>query len=79
VRPESIGLVDAGKEEGKVENRIEGRIEVAMYIGSIIRYTIRCGDQIVYVDRSDPEHAGIFQEGSQVGLILKKEIHMFKI
>jgi len=78
VRPESIGLVDAGKEEGKVENRIEGRIEVAMYIGSIIRYTIRCGEQIVYVDRSDPEHAGIFHEGSQVDLILKKEIHMFK-
>jgi ABC-type Fe3+/spermidine/putrescine transport system ATPase subunit len=78
VRPESIGLVEAGKEEGKVENRIEGRIEVAMYIGSIIRYTIRCGEQIVYVDRSDPEHAGIFHEGSQVDLILKKEIHMFK-
>jgi len=79
VRPESIDLVDAGKEVGKVENMIEGRIEVAMYIGSIIRYTIRCGEQIIYVDRSDPEHAGIFQEGSRVGLILKKEIHMFKI
>jgi spermidine/putrescine ABC transporter ATP-binding subunit len=79
VRPESIHLVDAGKEEGKVENMMEGRIEVAMYIGSIIRYTIRCGEQIVYVDRSDPEHAGIFQEGSRVGLTLKKEIHMFKM
>lgn len=79
VRPESIHLVDAGKEEGRVENMIEGRIEVAMYIGSIIRYTIRCGEQIIYVDRSDPEHAGIFQEGSRVGLILKKEIHMFKM
>jgi ABC-type Fe3+/spermidine/putrescine transport system ATPase subunit len=79
VRPESIHLVDAGKEEGTVENMIEGRIEVAMYIGSIIRYTIRCGEQIIYVDRADPEHAGIFQEGSRAGLILKKEIHMFKI
>jgi len=79
VRPESINLVDAGKEEGRVENMVEGRIEVAMYIGSIIRYTIRSGEQIIYVDRSDPEHAGIFQEGSRVSLILKKEIHMFKI
>jgi len=79
VRPESIYLVDAGKKEGTVENMIEGHIEVAMYIGSIIRYTIRCGEQIIYVDRADPEHAGIFQEGSRVGLILKKEIHMFKM
>ena len=78
VRPESIDLVDAKKELAGVENVIEGAIEVAMYIGSIIRYTIRAGDQIVYVDRADPQYSGIFHEGSHVKLILKKDIHMFK-
>ncbi len=78
VRPESIDLVDAKKEWSGDENVIEGTIEVAMYIGSIIRYTIRVGEQIVYVDRADPQHSGIFHEGSRVKLILKKEIHMFK-
>jgi hypothetical protein len=61
-----------------IENVIEGRIEVAMYIGSIIRYTIRSAEQILYVDSSDPQYTGIFQEGSQVKLTLKKEIHLFK-
>jgi len=78
VRPESIDIVDAGKELVGIENIIEGHIEVAMYIGSIIRYTIRAGNQIIYVDKADPQHFGIFQEGSRVKLILKKEIHMFK-
>lgn len=78
VRPESINLVDAGKELVGIENVIEGRIEVAMYIGSIIRYTIRSAEQILYVDSSDPQYTGIFQEGSRVKLTLKKEIHLFK-
>jgi spermidine/putrescine ABC transporter ATP-binding subunit len=78
VRPESIDLVDAKKELSGDENVIAGLIEVAMYIGSIIRYTIRVGDQIVYVDRADPQYSGIFHEGSRVKLILKKEIHMFR-
>ena len=78
VRPESMVLVDAKKELAGDENVIEGAIEVAMYIGSIIRYTIRAGDQIVYVDRADPQYSGIFHEGSHVKLILKKDIHMFK-
>jgi spermidine/putrescine ABC transporter ATP-binding subunit len=78
VRPESIDLVDAGNEPIGMENVIEGRIEVAMYIGSIIRYSIRAGEQIIYVDSSDPQYAGIFQEGSRVKLVLKEEIHMFK-
>ena len=78
VRPESIDLLDARNELAGTENVIEGTIEVVMYIGSIIRYTIRGGDQTIYVDKADPQHTGIFQEGSRVKLILKKEIHMFK-
>jgi iron(III) transport system ATP-binding protein len=78
VRPESMDLVDAKKELAGDENVIEGAIEVAMYIGSIIRYTIRAGEQIVYVDRADPQYSGIFHEGSRIKLVLKKDIHMFK-
>jgi iron(III) transport system ATP-binding protein len=78
VRPESIELGDSGDELAGIENVIEGRVEVAMYIGSIIRYTIIASDQTIYVDNSDPQYTGIFQEGSQVKLILKKQIHMLR-
>ena len=78
VRPESISLVDGGEKQVRAENSLEGRVEVAMYIGSIIRYSIRVGDQTVYVDRCDPQYSGIFQEGSLVKLVLKRQIHMFK-
>jgi len=78
VRPESIDLVDARDELAGIENVIKGRVEVAMYIGSIIRYTIIARDQTIYVDNSDPQYRGIFQEGSQVKLILKKQIHILK-
>ena len=47
-----------------------------MYIGSIMRLTIAVGDQTVYVDEADPQHKGIFEEGQQVKLVLKKRIHM---
>jgi ABC-type Fe3+/spermidine/putrescine transport system ATPase subunit len=78
VRPESIDLADAKDELAGIENVIEGHIEVAMYIGSIIRYTIIARDQTIYVDKSDPQYTGIFQEGRQVKLILKKQIHALK-
>jgi len=74
-----MDLVDSKKDVPEGANVIDGRIEVAMYIGAIIRYTIRSGEQVIYVDAGDPEHSGIYQEGSLVKLILKKEIHMFKV
>jgi len=76
IRPESIDIADAETKLSDDENVIEGRIDVAMYIGSIIRYTITTGDQIVYLDETDPQYRGIFQEGKKVRLILKKRIHM---
>jgi spermidine/putrescine ABC transporter ATP-binding subunit len=76
VRPESIDIVSAEKELSDRENVLEGRVEFAMYIGSIMRLTITVGDQTVYVDESDPQHKGIFEEGQQVKLVLKKRIHM---
>lgn len=79
IRPETIDLFDDNEEAAKLGNEIDGKIETAMFIGSIVRYTIRAGGQIVYVDQSDPHYRGIFKEGSQVKLILKKEIHMLKI
>ena len=79
VRPESIDIVDAQTSTGAERNVLKGRIEVAMYIGSVMRYTITAGDQTVYVDESDPQYQGIFQEGSAVKLILKKRIHLLKV
>jgi ABC-type Fe3+/spermidine/putrescine transport system ATPase subunit len=78
VRPESIDIVDAQTPTGADQNVLEGRIEVAMYIGSVMRYTITIGNQTVYVDESDPQYQGIFQEGRTVKLILKKRIHLLK-
>jgi ABC-type Fe3+/spermidine/putrescine transport system ATPase subunit len=78
VRPESINIVDAQTSTSADRNVLKGRIEVAMYIGSIMRYTITTGDQTVYVDESDPQYQGIFQEGSAVKLVLKKRIHLLK-
>ena len=78
VRPESIDIVDAQTPTGADQNVLEGRIEVAMYIGSVMRYTITTGNQTVYVDESDPQYQGIFQEGRTVKLILKKRIHLLK-
>ena len=78
VRPESIVVVDAEVELTDVENVLRGRVEQAMYVGSIMRFTITVGDQTVYVDESDPQYRGIFAEGQEVKLILKKRIHMLR-
>lgn len=78
VRPESIDIAGINREVGDAENVFEGQIEVAMYIGSVMRYTVEVGDQMVYLDKSDPQYAGIFEEGSRVKLILKNRTHMLR-
>lgn len=80
VRPESIGIAAASDCAGTDEaNVIPGRVEAAMYIGSIIRYTVICGEDTMYVDEADPQYRGILKEATEVKLFLKKRIHMLKI
>ena len=50
-----------------------------MYIGAIIRYTVLCGENTMYIDAADPQYRGILKEGTEVKLFLKKRIHMLKI
>jgi ABC-type Fe3+/spermidine/putrescine transport system ATPase subunit len=78
VRPESIDVVSEEQELAVRENLIEGLVEGAMYIGSVVRFTIAAGDQTLYVDEADPQYRGMFQEGQRVKLILRKRIHMLK-
>jgi ABC-type Fe3+/spermidine/putrescine transport system ATPase subunit len=80
VRPESIDIVAADERGGDARaNVITGRVEVAMYIGAVIRYTVSCGEQMIYVDRPDPQHGGIIREGKDVILYLKDRIHMLRM
>ena len=80
VRPESIGIAAALDSARSDEtNVIYGRVEAAMYIGAIIRYTVACGEQIMYIDATDPQYRGILKEGTDVKLYLKKRLHMLKI
>ncbi len=80
VRPESIGIADASDSARSDEvNVIDGRVEAAMYIGAIIRYTVVCGEQTMYIDAADPQYRGILQEGTDVKLYLKNRLHMLKI
>ena len=72
VRPESIDIVAAEKEVTDTDNVMEGLVEGAMYIGSVMRFTITSGGQTVYVDEADPQYRGMFQEGQRVKLILSK-------
>jgi len=78
IRPESIDIADAETELSDEGNVIEGRIDIAMYIGSIIRYTITAGDQTLYVDESDPQYKRILRDGEKAKLILRKRVHMLR-
>ena len=78
VRPESIDIVASEKEVTGTENVMEGLVEGAMYIGSIMRFTITAGGQTIYVDEADPQYRGMFGEGQEVKLILRNRIHLLK-
>ena len=78
VRPESIAIARQDLPPDSDVNVIEGRIESGMYIGAIMRYTVAAGDQIIYVDESDPQYRGILNEGDKASLVLKHTIHMLK-
>ena len=80
VRPESIGICAADERRSEREsNVICGRVEFAMYIGAIIRYTVMCGEQMIYIDETDPQYTGILKEGTGVRLSFKDRIHMLKL
>jgi len=78
IRPESIRLARQDHQMDAGKNVIEGCVVSNMYIGSIIRYTIALGDQIVYVDEADPQYHGILQKGDKAQLILKDALHLLK-
>ena len=78
VRPESIGILRSGDLKNPDQNVLEGRITNSMYIGSIMRYTVSVGEQIVYVDDADPQYGEIYQEGGKIQLVLRHHIHMLK-
>ena len=80
VRPESIAIraADEPRREGE-HNVIAGRVEFAMYIGAIIRYTVTCGEQTMFIDETDPQYTGILKEGTRVRLSFKDRIHMLKL
>ena len=76
VRPESIHLARFDAESDPAMNSFEGVINSAMYVGSIMRYTVMAGDRRIYLDESDPQYGGVFNVGETVKLILKNRIHM---
>jgi ABC-type Fe3+/spermidine/putrescine transport system ATPase subunit len=78
IRPESIRLARPYHQTDAGKNVIEGCVVSNMYIGSIIRYTIALGDQMVYVDEADPQYHGILQKGDKAQLILKDALHLLK-
>ena len=80
VRPESIGICASDERRCEREsNVICGRVEFAMYIGAIIRYTVMCGEEMIYIDETDPQYTGILKEGTGVRLSFKDRIHMLKL
>jgi ABC-type Fe3+/spermidine/putrescine transport system ATPase subunit len=79
VRPESIAIAAAEDGGSGGGNVICGRVEAAMYIGSVIRYTVQCGQETMFVDAADPQYRGILPEGTEVKLFMKNRIHMLKI
>ena len=80
VRPESIGICASDERRCEREsNVICGRVEFAMYIGAIIRYTVMCGEEMIYIDETDPQYTGILKEGTEVRLSFKDRIHMLKL
>ena len=78
VRPESIDIARADAAVENAENVLTGHVETAMYIGSVMRYTIVLKDKTVYLDESDPQYRGIIREGEPVNLILKERLHLLK-
>ena len=79
VRPESIDIARTDSPVDQADNILEGEVETAMYIGSVMRYSISLkGGKTVYLDESDPQYRGLFQEGEAVRLIFKNRLHLLK-
>ena len=77
VRPESVTLSRlADPRAASRRNVFRGRVVSGMYIGSIMRYKISVGPQIVYVDDFDPQYGDIFSENDEALLLLKEDIHL---
>ncbi len=74
-RPEQIIIRARGQGEGV--NVIPATVQEAMYLGSLIRYTVEVGDkQILVVDAHNPKEAGRFVHGDAVDLGIPPEAYV---
>lgn len=73
IRPECMTVLPAGSASGQ----LEGIIENYSFLGRFIRYWIRCGEDLLIVDDSNPGLTGAISGQVSLGLDLPK-LHLLK-
>ncbi|MFT4413974.1 ABC transporter ATP-binding protein [Fredinandcohnia humi] len=72
IRPEHIN-VTKNVDTNSIANILEGEILVSTYLGSIVRYDVKVGEQEIIIDTTYKSGEGIMAAGEKVNLVIDPE------
>jgi spermidine/putrescine ABC transporter ATP-binding subunit len=74
LRPETIEI--SRTETRDRCNVYQGEIEIAMYVGSLAKYTVQVKGEKIIIDQSNPRETGLFKSGEKVYLSVPETLHL---
>ena len=72
-RPQNLIIGDVGAPPRANRSKLSGRIQHREFLGNIIRYVVRVGEQSLLVDDTHQTGHGAFEIGTDVALYLAKD------
>lgn len=76
IRPESIRVLSAETEAAAGEPVFKGEIVRSTYLGAIITYAVKVGEELFTVEMSNPDEKDLLAPGTAVLLAMPEDIHL---
>ncbi|GEL78552.1 ABC transporter ATP-binding protein [Tenuibacillus multivorans] len=73
IRPEHLTIINDEKDAGSFDNVIEGEVLFSTYLGSIVRYDVKAGNENYLVDTTYNSGDSIYQPGTTLKLTVEPE------
>jgi iron(III) transport system ATP-binding protein len=72
-RPQNVAIIEPGSHEGVDHNRIAGSVSHMEFLGSVIRYGVDIGKDVVLIDHPHKQDEPTFVLSSKVDLLIDRD------
>jgi iron(III) transport system ATP-binding protein len=72
-RPQNVAIIEPGSHEGADHNRITGSVCHMEFLGSVIRYGVDIGNDVVLIDHPHKQGESTIALSSKVDLLVDRD------